>query len=309
VKLNRLWEPCKMHIGNLYAALLLMISLCMVYAPLYPPAFLLCALLLFAGFFCTKFAICYWYAKPCAVDDQMMGQVTRRCRDASVRPGGVTRARDPRQARGICEWVLLLHIMVFAVANSNVDGREIFSDDPGRSLLSKFEYPAVASLAAWVLYMLSKATLVQRLSCFARYGQLNEGEDTDGVRYDQVEALKHYEIERRVTRSNLGSAVSHFPASGGACRRRYSCPSRLTPEQLDEILGAERVHGEYQLTDDAMGRDRGLSSFGALGPNVRVAVTTAELVYEPWVDHGQAPATRGAPGSSARAPLLRSENV
>ena len=76
-----------------------------------------------------------------------------------------------------------------------------------------------------------------------------------------------------------------------------------------------RVHASCVVSmHPTCSRTLGLS---VAGPNVRVAVTTAELVYEPWVDtrrgrnlvRGRLSITRGALGtSSAGAPLLR-QNV
>ena len=59
-KFKKLWEPPGMALGELYAASLRTISLCLLYAPLWPPAYLLTACAMAITFWCTKCAVSKW---------------------------------------------------------------------------------------------------------------------------------------------------------------------------------------------------------------------------------------------------------
>lgn len=63
-RLNELFAPPDMLLGELYAANLKTVALCLLYAPLWPLAYLLTAVALGITFLATKYAVSKWYKKP-----------------------------------------------------------------------------------------------------------------------------------------------------------------------------------------------------------------------------------------------------
>ena len=68
-KMNELWEPPEMLLGELYASSLKTVGLCLVYAPLWPWAYLLTTIALLFNYGCTKVGVAYWYKKPPMVSE------------------------------------------------------------------------------------------------------------------------------------------------------------------------------------------------------------------------------------------------
>ena len=64
VKLDLLYRPPRFLFAQQYASTLKALSLCLVYAPLYPPAYLITGVLLFFAYACYKGALKMWYRKP-----------------------------------------------------------------------------------------------------------------------------------------------------------------------------------------------------------------------------------------------------
>ena len=58
-------------LAGLYAASLKTVALCLLYAPLWPGAYLLSALALALNFVCTKFAVAKWWRKPPMVSEDV----------------------------------------------------------------------------------------------------------------------------------------------------------------------------------------------------------------------------------------------
>ena len=79
IKLNQLYAPPPMAFGHLYAETFRTLSIGVVYAPIYPPAFILTALALLLSFYATKFAIAHWYMRPPLVDGQLMKRFRNAC--------------------------------------------------------------------------------------------------------------------------------------------------------------------------------------------------------------------------------------
>ena len=63
-RLNELWTPPAMDVGKNYAKLLKAVSLTIIYAPLYPPLYLLAIVYLLVSFYASKFGIAHWFAHP-----------------------------------------------------------------------------------------------------------------------------------------------------------------------------------------------------------------------------------------------------
>ena len=67
-----------MLLGGLYANSLKSVALCLLYAPLWPAAYVLTAVALMLNFLATKFAVSKWWAKPPMVSEEMMEKMRSR---------------------------------------------------------------------------------------------------------------------------------------------------------------------------------------------------------------------------------------
>merc|ERR1719424_1461193 len=67
--LNDLWAAPDMDVGENYAKLLKAVSLAIIYAPLFPPLYLLAAAYLLVSFYASKFGIAHWFARPPHMSD------------------------------------------------------------------------------------------------------------------------------------------------------------------------------------------------------------------------------------------------
>ena len=76
-KLNKQWCPPRIYIGELYANTLKTCSLGLAYGPLYPSCYLLTAFALVFCNLCTSYGISRWYARPPAVNQDMMMALRR----------------------------------------------------------------------------------------------------------------------------------------------------------------------------------------------------------------------------------------
>ena len=63
-KLNKLWKPPRMPVGRLYANVVKDVSLCIVYGPIFPLAYLLTAVRLALSFWTNLFTITYFFGRP-----------------------------------------------------------------------------------------------------------------------------------------------------------------------------------------------------------------------------------------------------
>ena len=79
IKLNELWAPPRMELGFMYAETFKTLVLGLVYAPIYPPAFVLTSLALFSSFYSTKAGIAFWYMRPASVDGKLMKRMRNAC--------------------------------------------------------------------------------------------------------------------------------------------------------------------------------------------------------------------------------------
>lgn len=68
-KLNSLWQPPELKSSLLYASLLKTLSLCLIYAPLWPMAYLVTSLLCAFAMLCYRVAISVWYRQPPPLSD------------------------------------------------------------------------------------------------------------------------------------------------------------------------------------------------------------------------------------------------
>jgi len=167
-KLNQLWEPPPMLLGELYASCLKTVALCLIYAPLWPMAYLLTALALLFSYACTKFAVGFWYRKPPMVTEEMMSKLRARL--------------------GL---LMLLHMIVALIA------ADASSADQSSSFFSagaKASAPVTAMFVVWVLYELVDLPdcleLIPALRTFDELAGTASGtEDTEGIPYREVDGV------------------------------------------------------------------------------------------------------------------------
>ena len=162
-KLNDLWKPPKLYIGELYANTLKTCSLGLTYGPLYPICYLWVAFALIFCNVCTSYGISRWYARPPAVDEEMMMAL-----------------------RYMFGAILLGHVVMYGAA-----AHFGFHENFGAGLAFRAQLPAfVFAPAAWVCYA------VLPLGC-CRAFQKHDGSagDTGGIAYDDVARLKGYEVD------------------------------------------------------------------------------------------------------------------
>ena len=70
-KLNQLWMPPPLKVGQNQAKLYKAVALILIYAPMYPPMYLFAAIYLVPSFFATRFGIAYWFAQPSRMDQTL----------------------------------------------------------------------------------------------------------------------------------------------------------------------------------------------------------------------------------------------
>jgi len=71
-KANQLWAPEPMFVGELYANALKTVTICLIYSPLWPPAYLLAAVGVLVAYLCFSCATSYWWKPPAAIGDELM---------------------------------------------------------------------------------------------------------------------------------------------------------------------------------------------------------------------------------------------
>ena len=70
-KLNQLWMPPPLKVGQNQAKLYKAVALILIYAPMYPPMYLFAAIYLVPSFFATRFGIAHWFAQPSRMDQTL----------------------------------------------------------------------------------------------------------------------------------------------------------------------------------------------------------------------------------------------
>jgi len=164
-RLRTLHLPPRMPLGDMYAATVRTVSLGMVYAPLFPPAFLLSAVAMLLSFCATKVGVCYHWARPPNMGEDLL---ERLCTMLGL--------------------VVLLHLAVLAIGGSAAEG----SDD------GIYAGPVLAAALLWLVYQLAPLSFFGGFRKVTQFYKLGKADklDTAGIRYDQVLAKKHYTVER-----------------------------------------------------------------------------------------------------------------
>jgi hypothetical protein len=156
-KFQTLWEPPDMNLGELYAASLRTISLCLLYSPLWPPAYLITAGAMAITFWATKFAVAKWYKKPPMVSEEMMD--TMRSRLAQL---------------------MLLHTVVAAMGANAAAADAVRTQ--AWNLGAAATTPIVAMFALWLLYeMLDAPGCLKMCPGLGDYDAADDDGKYDGV--------------------------------------------------------------------------------------------------------------------------------
>jgi hypothetical protein len=169
-KVLKAWEPPELLPSTSYAALITSLTLCLLYAPLYPPIYLLSAASLTFSFTCFKFGVVRWYKTPPSFDEEM-AEVLRKV---------VTRL------------VLPLHVATFYLSVANA------SFDPPMA-------PVCAAAFLVFGFICADKFVLPFISAFQDYNQLSSSGDTTvtcethgtsvAINYDNVESFAKYDID------------------------------------------------------------------------------------------------------------------
>jgi len=202
-KLHQLWQPPEMRISLQLAQLYWLFSCALMYGPLSPLFYLLAAIYALWTFVCTKFGVVFWYRRPAAIAN--LGRTFRR----------------------LLLLLLPLHLTIKLFVRLAAEPSAyrpyswaFFGGGLGLCLLAGFLLGGSAALEAEDAY--------QRMS---------ERElDTDGIRYDEVEASKGYPIDAYVNplvRGQMRSRRGYFGDETTALNRLDA-----TNEALDQNTAA-----------------------------------------------------------------------
>ena len=210
-KVLKAWEPPELLPSTSYAALITSLTLCLLYAPLYPPLYLLSAASLIFNFTCFKFGVVRWYKTPPSFDEEM-AEVLRKV---------------------ITRLVLPLHVGTFYLSIVN----------------ASFDPPMMPVYTAACLVLgleVADKFVLPLIPAFQDYHQLSSSGDTTvtcethgtsvAVNYDNVQSIAKYNIDfyafpRLQTIDELMDIFEN------------GCPTRVgaTPTASKNVLSAVRV--------------------------------------------------------------------
>ena len=169
-KVLKAWEPPELLPSTSYAALITSLTLCLLYAPLYPPLYLLSAAGLTFNFLCFKFGVVHWYRTPPSFDEEM--------------------AEGLRKV--VVRLVLPLHVATFYLSIANA------SFDPPMA-------PVYAAAFLVFGFILADKFVLPLIPAFRDYHQLSSSGDTTvtcethgtshAINYDNVESFAKYNID------------------------------------------------------------------------------------------------------------------
>ena len=73
-RLDELYLPPEIPVGELYAATLRTVAMSLTYGPFFPPAYAIGSLYLMMNQWGIKWAICHWYRRPHTTGESMLTQ-------------------------------------------------------------------------------------------------------------------------------------------------------------------------------------------------------------------------------------------
>ena len=160
LQLSSLWSPHKVSVGWLYASVLKTVGLALIYAPLWPPVYLLSAVACLIHYGCISFALTFWVAAPAQLADQLMHTM-----------------------RSILAAMILLRSLIELLGATKAQPDQALS------------FAAAARFALSVLLVtLYAAAPLKRVRCLQGYE--NDDDTTGAVRYSDVSKLTGQALER-----------------------------------------------------------------------------------------------------------------
>ena len=215
-KLRQLWIPPPMYISDLYANTMMLSALTMIIGPLYPICYLWGAAGMVACNLCTAFGISRFYARPPAVDVEMMMTL-----------------------RTILSTILLCQIFMSMFASSTMG---FYFGSGFQSYGAKYVAFVIAPLL-WLLYAIIPLDKVAP-SLFTDPEEDEEAlaGDTDGIHHDSVTKLKGYEmvpficprITEGIYRAAKEAASSLQQEASVSPRRSSSSPVRAASDDRED---------------------------------------------------------------------------
>ena len=160
-KLDFFYEPPPIPFAKLYASTAKAISLCMLFAPLFPPAYVITSVLLFFAFGCYKFGLSFWFRQPKPLGGLLMDR--------------------------LCDFlgaVLVCHVLISWYAQMQARAEDV-EDSAMLTVL-------IVALVVWLV-----SQLAIRVQNVLRDRTTHPG-TTGGLAYTEVEAAKGYKIDRYV---------------------------------------------------------------------------------------------------------------
>ena len=247
-RLDQLWEPVSLPTGELYAAMLRTMALTLVYAPFYPPAYLIGAAALTVNFLANRFAICFWYRSPPHIDDS----ITSHFRHSLL-------------------IILLLNFSSNLIAQSLAQ--------PDLKAFTQLYIRLGCVLGPWFIFV---AFPFHRVNCLAKYnGHLDT---TEGIAYEDVFRLKGVELASYAcpcpppapTFAQIEAAAMHFAGPQGACRRSEARGWTRRQARPDPEAPAHDMH-QHQTSERAHAGSPRLSGEDTIDASVDVVELEVEL--------------------------------
>ena len=167
-KLRKLWMPQRMYIGDLYANTLKVCALGLITGPLYPISYLWAAFAMVVCNLATSFGISRWYARPPAVDEEMMMAL-----------------------RTVLSCILCAQIFISTVAADSIG---FFLNADVESHGANIAVYVISPLL-WLAYAITPLSKLHPSFTTAEEDDDCLTGDTNGVSYDEVADKKGYEIE------------------------------------------------------------------------------------------------------------------
>jgi hypothetical protein len=260
------WKPVSFDMGNHYARCLVMMSLGLIYGPLYPLAYLITAVGLILKWLCTRFAMHTWYGFPVNIDQEMMMALRWRL-------GNVAGIACLVQCLCIAETVGLV--------GSAASWATLGSKALEAAGLTLFGTP--------ILLFLYTIIPLGYIKGFARFDQLEDADDEDstdtaGLRFDDAAKKEGYPMPHYVC-PTLPNDASKLLA-----RRKSSL--MVASAKLEEDISTPRKENEAigsisaDVVRASMNLQRASELLAAHGLNVdeSVSATASDAVVEMSAD-------------------------
>ena len=172
------WKPVPFAMGYQYARCLVMMTLGLVYGPLYPIAYLLTAFGLVLKWLCTRFAMRHWYAHPANIDQEIM--MSFRWRLGNLFGVGV-----------------IVQCIALSQATGLTSGGDISTSTADRKALEAAGLVLFGAPILTLIYTLFPLGVFKSLARFDQLGDVNDT-DTGGLRFDDAAKREGYPMPHYV---------------------------------------------------------------------------------------------------------------